>query len=78
MTIARQLAGGGEAVPVQDPALDLLARHPEGLTVAEIAEQLVIAESTVKTHVSHLMKKYDVPSRLKLVVAVHREREAAL
>ena len=48
----------------------------EGYSNAEIAEQLVIAESTVKTHVSHLMKKYDVPSRLKLVVAVHKTQGA--
>ena len=48
----------------------------EGYSNAEIAEQLVVAESTVKTHVSHLMKKYDVPSRLKLVVAVHKTQGA--
>ena len=50
----------------------------QGLTNAEIAQRLVVAESTVKTHVSHLMRKYGAASRLKLVVAVHREREAAL
>ena len=42
------------------------------------AEQEVLAQPTVKTHVSHLMRKYGAASRLKLVVAVHREREAAL
>lgn len=47
----------------------------EGYSNAEIAEQLVISEATVKTHVSHLMRKYAVTSRLKLVVAVHRQRE---
>ena len=53
MTIARQLAGGGEAVPVQDPALDLLARHPEGLTAAEVAENLRSEE-----HTSELQSQY--------------------
>ncbi|MGK2349829.1 response regulator [Actinomyces sp. W5033] len=47
----------------------------EGYSNAEIAERLVIAESTVKTHVSSLMRKYGASSRLKLVVAVHREQD---
>ncbi|AYD89224.1 DNA-binding response regulator [Actinomyces sp. 2119] len=45
----------------------------EGYSNAEIADRLVVAESTVKTHVSSLMRKYGVTSRLKLVVAVHQE-----
>ena len=56
---------------------EVLALLCEGYSNAEIAERLVVAESTVKTHVSHLMRKYGAASRLKLVVAVHREREAA-
>ena len=55
MTIARQLAGGGEAVPVQDPALDLLARHPEGLTAAEVAENLHLHVTTVRVHLNRLV-----------------------
>ena len=55
----------------------VLALLCEGYSNAEIAAQLFVAESTVKTHVSHLMRKYGTTSRLKLVVAVHREREAA-
>ena len=55
---------------------EVLALLCEGYSNAEIAQRLVVAESTIKTHVSHLMKKYGVPTRLKLVVAVHREREA--
>ncbi|WP_128772949.1 response regulator [Actinomyces oricola] len=54
----------------------VLALLCDGYSNAEIAQRLVVAESTVKTHVSHLMKKYGAASRLKLVVAVHREREA--
>lgn len=50
--------------------LDLLC---EGYSNAEIADHLFISEATVKSHVSHLMKKYGVTSRLKLVVAVHQE-----
>lgn len=54
----------------------VLALLCEGHSNAEISERLVVAESTVKTHVSHLMKKYGASSRLKLVVAVHREQQA--
>ena len=58
----------------EQAVLDLLC---EGYSNAEIASRLVIAEATVKTHVSHLMKKFQVASRLKLVVAVHQARDAA-
>lgn len=37
----------------------------------EIAEALVLSESTVKTHVSAIMTKMQVPSRLKAVVRAH-------
>ena len=62
-----QTAQAPDVTEAEQAVLTLLC---EGYSNAEIAEQLVVAESTVKTHVSHLMKKYDVPSRLKLVVAV--------
>lgn len=55
----------------EQAVLDLLC---EGYSNAEIADHLFISEATVKSHVSHLMKKYGVSSRLKLVVAVHQER----
>ena len=55
----------------EQAVLDLLC---EGYSNAEIADQLFISEATVKSHVSHLMKKYGVSSRLKLVVATHQER----
>ena len=68
-----QTAHAPDVTEAEQAVLTLLC---EGYSNAEIAEQLVIAESTVKTHVSHLMKKYDVPSRLKLVVAVHKTQGA--
>lgn len=66
----------GERTDLTQAEREVLALLCEGYSNAEIAERLVVAESTVKTHVSHLMRKYGVASRLKLVVAVHREREA--
>ncbi|WP_136313384.1 response regulator [Actinomyces procaprae] len=51
---------------------DVLVLLCDGMSNAEIAEQLSIAESTVKRHVSSLMRKYGVNSRLRLVVAVNK------
>jgi len=36
---------------------DVLALIPEGLRNREIAERLVISETTVKTHVRHVLEK---------------------
>ena len=65
----RRLGGHPDLTEAEQAVLDLLC---EGYSNAEIAGRLVVAESTVKTHVSNLMKKYGTPSRLKLVVAVHQ------
>lgn len=54
--------------PVTDSERAVLELLCEGYSNKEIAEELVLEESTVKTHISHLMKKYGVTSRLKLVV----------
>lgn len=53
------------ATPAEQKVLDLLC---EGMSNAEIADELTLAESTVKRHVSSLMQKYGVNSRLRLVI----------
>lgn len=56
-----------------DREVEVLRRIALGLSNKEIANQLAISESTVKTHVNHLLGKLGVTDRTKaLVLAVKR------
>jgi NarL family two-component system response regulator LiaR len=64
----------------QDPAAELTAREMEvlqliaqGRTNAEIAEQLVITERTVKAHVSNLLGKLHLSDRTQAAIYAWRE-----
>lgn len=71
--IADRLIPGVAAVELTDRELEVLRRIAEGLSNREISEQLGISESTVKTHVNHLLNKMGVTDRTKaLVLALKR------
>lgn len=46
---------------------DVLQKMTEGLSNAEIAKQLFVSESTIKTHVSNILLKLDAKRRTQAV-----------
>lgn len=51
---------------------DVLALMIKGLSNTEIAEKLVVSPSTIKSHVSHILAKFDATSRTEVVALAVR------
>lgn len=73
--VKRLLENFGEAASLQDIQIEALSERElevlrmaaQGLTNAEIASELVIAQSTVKTHINRIYSKLSVSTRTQAV-----------
>ena len=79
--IERFIPRQGEGAPTMtDPKLidslsdrerEVLTCVGEGLTNTEIAERLYLAETTVKTHVGHILSKLNLRDRVSMVITAY-------
>ena len=61
-----------ELEELSERELDVFRLISRGLSNAEIGEELFISETTVKTHVTHILQKLDLRDRVQAVVLAYQ------
>ena len=61
-----------ELEELSERELDVFRLISRGLSNAEIGQELFISETTVKTHVTHILQKLDLRDRVQAVVLVYQ------
>jgi len=64
--------------PITEREEEVLRLVAKGLSNQEIAEQLVVAEVTVRTHVSHILSKLHLANRVQATLYALKEGYASL
>lgn len=64
-------------IRLTDKQLDVLACMAQGMSNKQIARELFIAETTVKTHVSAILRKLGATSRVHAIVIAGEEELGA-
>lgn len=64
--------------PLTEREVDVLRLVAQGLSNDDIAEQLVVSERTVRTHVSHILDKLHLANRTQMALYAVREGIAKL
>jgi two-component system, NarL family, response regulator LiaR len=72
--VRRATASAAPQQSLTDREREVLAQMVNGLSNAEIADQLVLSRSTVNFHVSHVLAKLDVTCRAAAVSVALRRR----